>query len=67
MSRYSGLMVGGQKPKATCRRGHPLVVGNLYVYPSGKRTCLRCKRGLARRARLVRDDPNYVPGDEYRA
>jgi hypothetical protein len=43
----------GQAAFARCRHGHLLDALNLYVYPGGKRDCLRCieERHQRRRAR----------------
>src|SRR5215831_2717070 len=30
------------KPRDHCRRGHPMIDGNLYVYSNGTRTCRTC-------------------------
>lgn len=29
--------------KTVCRAGHPMIEGNLYHRPDGKRECLTCK------------------------
>lgn len=29
--------------KEVCRRGHPFTESNLYIFPSGVRTCRKCK------------------------
>ena len=45
--------------KTHCKRGHPLVEGNLQKSASGRRFCLACRRDLYRRhqagVRLVRE------------
>jgi hypothetical protein len=43
--------------RATCKRGHPLTVDNVYVAPDGERQCRECNRirGRARTERWATD------------
>lgn len=46
-----------ERPRETCRRGHPATPENTYVTPSGSRCCRICRRGasqMSRRRRIER-------------
>lgn len=50
--------------KTHCKRGHPLSGDNLYVYPSGERSCRECHR-LANRDQYRAS--HGVPPERFRA
>ena len=51
--------LGPRKLQSHCKRGHELVQGNLYIAPSGHRSCRACSH--IRYANKCLQFPNYKP------
>lgn len=49
------------RPRLThCKRGHPLVPGNIKLKPGGKRQCEKCYRVAVRRSNVLRAIKRWV-------
>lgn len=51
-------------PKTTCKHGHELAGGNLYITTDGRRQCKRCRYDAVIRASLKRNQSDALPEQE---
>lgn len=55
----TGRASGACKRRSHCRRGHPLVEGNLFM-TGGRRTCATCRRASVERRRAAARDARAI-------